>query len=240
MEDAKNNELSIVLPVFNEKDVIEEVVLNIHTYASRWVPDFEVIAVNDGSTDGTREILDRISRSLPNFRVISHQKNVGYGGALVSGIKAARKSWILLMDSDGQMQIDSLEAMWPHRHDHDMLLGYREKRADSFYRRMMGKLGNSLSNIFLGRNLVDINCGFKLFRKDLIQPLTLSSTGGIINFEILHLVFRNNPLLRWQQYPVTHYPRRVGKSTGGKPRTICRIIIEGIKILTRPPLATRK
>ena len=234
MEETKNNELSIVLPVFNEKDVIEKVVSDIYACVSHLVADVEMILVNDGSTDGTEGALERIRCSLPNVKVVSHQKNVGYGGALISGIKAAQKSWILLIDSDGQMQIDSLKAAWPLRQDHDVLLGYREKRADSFYRRMMGKLGNSASNMLLGHHVIDINCGFKIFKRDLIQSLTLLSTGGIINFEILYLIFRRNPSLTWCQYPVTHYPRKVGKSTGGNPRTIFKIIIEGVKILIRP------
>ncbi|MBF0122927.1 MAG: glycosyltransferase family 2 protein, partial [Candidatus Omnitrophica bacterium] len=145
MKDAQNNELSIILPVFNERDVIEKVILDIHACASRLVVDLEMIAVNDGSTDGTEEILTRLSCSLPNLKVVSHQMNVGYGGALISGIRAAQKTWILLTDSDGQIEINSLQVAWPLRDDHDVVLGYREKRADNVYRRMMGRLGNSVS-----------------------------------------------------------------------------------------------
>ena len=228
-----DNKLSIVLPVFNEADVIEEVVVSINLYVSRLVVDVEIIAVDDGSTDGTLEVLNRLGQSMPTLKVISHQKNVGYGGALVSGIKAAGKTWILLMDSDGQMQIDSLQEAWSYRNEYDLLLGYRKQRADSFYRRILGKTGNTVSNMLLGHRLRDINCGFKLFKRDLIQPLKLSSTGNIINFEILYLLFKNHLSLRFFQFPVTHYSRKVGKSTGGNPKVIYKIIVEGIKVLLK-------
>ncbi len=231
--DIKDNGLTIVLPVYNEKDVIERIILDVHAYTARLVSDLEIIAVNDGSTDGTREILDRVSRSLPNLKVISHGRNIGYGGALVSGIKAAEKPWILLMDSDGQMQIGSLQAAWPYRHEYDLLLGYRKKRADGFYRRMLGKLGNLSTNISLGLHLVDINCGFKLFKTDIVQPLSLSSTGGLINWEILRLIFKADPLFQLLLLPVAHYPRMAGRPTGGNLRTVYRIIVEGVNLISR-------
>jgi len=138
------------------------------------------------------------------------------------------------MDSDGQMRIDSLEAAWPNRHEYDLLLGYRVKRADGPYRCMMGRVGNSVSNMLLGRNITDINCGFKLFKKDLIHSLTLTSTGSSINFEILRLIFRNNPSLRMLQFPVIHYPRIAGRNTGGDPKVLYKLIAEGVKILFFP------
>ncbi len=223
--------LSIVLPVFNEAAVIEQVISGIAAYAASRHIQIEIIAVNDGSTDTTSMVLGQISRSLSNVRVVLHAKNGGYGAALRSGIKAAQYPWVLLMDSDGQMHIDSLQAAWPHRNDNDLLLGYRRQRADSFYRRVLGKSGNTVSNLFLGRQVRDINCGFKLFKKDLIQSLTLSSSGGIINFEILYQLFRKNSLLRLYQFPVEHFPRQLGKSTGGNPKVIGKIMIEGFKVL---------
>jgi len=228
------NELSIVLPVYNEADVIKKVVGEILDYALRLTEDVEIITVDDGSQDDSLNILNEMSRSFPQLRVISHKENMGYGGALRTGIAFSQKQWILLMDSDGQFHIDSLKELWLQRHQFDLLLGFRQKRKDAFYRLMMGKLGNMACNLILRRHVYDINCGFKLFKKDIINHLSLSCNGGIINFEILFKLFRTKPSARMQQFPIIHYPRKSGKSTGGNPKVILKIISEGIKIILEP------
>jgi glycosyltransferase involved in cell wall biosynthesis len=193
----------------------------------------EIIAVNDGSTDATLMILNQLAKDTYQLRIISHSKNQGYGSALRSGIKRANYEWILLMDSDGQFHFDSLESVWSQRGNYGVLLGYRQKREDSPYRLLMGRIGNSVSNIFLGRSVRDINCGFKLFRKELLQPLSLFCSGGIINFEILYTLFKKNKSLDLYQFSVHHYARELGKSTGGNFKVICRIIIEGMRVVLR-------
>jgi glycosyltransferase involved in cell wall biosynthesis len=231
MSDFAGGELSIVLPVYNEQENIARVIRYVHAQASLLTADLEMIAVNDGSRDGTAAELERLTREFSCLRIVTHQKNAGYGGALVSGIRAAKKDWVLLLDSDGQLEIASFMPVWPQREEYDVLLGYREKRADDPYRRMMGKIGNTLANLLLGRAVTDINCGLKLFRREHLQPLELSSTGGIINFEILYRLFRKDRTLGCFQFPVKHYPRQAGRSTGGDLRVILRIMGEGLRIV---------
>jgi len=239
LPDKNDNELSIILPVFNESAALKKVVHEIHAHTQHLGIRTEIIIVNDGSTDGTSAIIDQIRISLPDIKLITHQKNVGYGQALRSGIKAAQKEWILLMDADDQIHIDSLNNVWARRNECDLLLGYRLKRSDRWYRRILGKMGNTVSNMLLKRNLTDINCGFKIFRRRLIQPLTLCSSGGIIYFEIFYRLFRNDPSLRSFQFPIRHYPRRLGKSTGASPRVIGKIFIEGLMVLLNLPKGGR-
>jgi len=230
MGDLKDT-LSIVLPVFNEEGITKRVIQEVYDNTCLLDSEVEIIAVNDGSTDSTSEILYQMSQSLLNLKIVTHVRNEGYGAALCSGIKSARKQWILLMDSDNQVHIDSLKDVWPYRFEYDVLLGYRQKRSDSFYRLVLGALGNRASNFFLKRNIFDINCGFKIFRKKLLEPLLLSSKGGIINFEILYCLFKNSRSLRLYQFSVKHYPRVTGRSTGGSPKVILKIISESIKII---------
>lgn len=231
MEVPKDNELSIVLPVFNEEAIIDKTIREIYDYAKSFIGNVEIIAVNDGSTDGTLRVLDQSAYSLSNLKIVSHAHNRGYGEALRSGIKAAQNPWVLLMDADGQFHIDSLGGLWPCRLDYDVLLGYRRKRTDSFYRVVLGGLGNTLSKILLSHPIRDINCGFKIFKREVICSLPLSSKGGIINFEILYRLFKKYPSIKLNQYPIEHYPRESGKAKGGKPNKIFKIIVEGIKII---------
>jgi glycosyltransferase involved in cell wall biosynthesis len=225
-----NNSLSIVLPVFNESKIIEKTIRHIDAYVRSRGIEAEIIAIDDGSQDGTAAILEEMREIIPPLKIITHRQNEGYGSALRSGIKAAGKAWVLLMDSDGQFKIDSLDFIWPP-HKANLYLGFRHHRQDSPARLIVGKIGNRISNIFLGSRIKDINCGFKLFRKDLLEPLTLSSQGGVINFEILYKLFRKHSGVILQQFKVDHYPRNAGCSTGGNPRVIFKIILEGVRII---------
>lgn len=231
MNESIPNKLSIVLPVFNEAKNIENVISNISNNIFQWVDQIELIAVNDGSTDETLSILNRMSHQISFLKVISHPSNEGYGGALTSGIKAAQNPWILLIDSDGQFYIESLFPAWEKRGQYDILLGYRRKRNDNFYRIVLGKMGNTLARFFLRFAVKDINCGFKIFKKEFLKPLPLASKGGIINFEILYFLLKMMQSARIYQFPVEHYSRRAGKSTGGMLRIIYRILIEGFNVV---------
>lgn len=227
-----NNNLSIILPVFNEQDTIKSLIQDISFQVSKYIPDFEIIVVEDGSTDQTSYILRELQGSIPSLKILTHDKNKGYGQAIKTGIGGANKEWLLIMDSDGQFHISALESFWSQREKFDFILGYREKRTDNLYRSLLGKTGNFFSNTLLKKKITDINCGFKLFKSQDLKSLNLISTGGIINFEILHRLFKNK-VYKFKQSPVKHFPRKYGKQTGGNWRTIMKIITEGYLVIIR-------
>ena len=227
------NNLSIILPVFNEAQTINALVDEISVHLTKYIKDFEIIIVDDGSTDNTSSIIKDMTKAMPNFKIVTHEVNKGYGYAIKSGIKASSKDWVFIMDADGQFRIDSFETFWKNKQDNDFILGYREKRNDNFYRLILGRTGNWLSNILLKKKITDINCGFKLFKKSDLAPLILFSTGGLINFEILHLLFKNKEKYRFLQLPVIHYPRLQGRQTGGRIKAIGKILIEGAQLILR-------
>ena len=228
-----NNSLSIILPLYNEEQNIKNLVNKITVNVKDYTDNFEIILVNDGSTDKTPDIINDIASRYPKLRIINHLKNKGYGAAVRTGIDNAKKKWLLIMDADGQFEINNLKASWIKKSSYDFILGYREKRNDNLYRCLLGKMGNFIANLFLKTDtfIKDINCGFKLFRTKQLQPISLVSEGGIISFEILHkLLINSNP--PFVQLPIRHYKRVHSKSTGGKFKTIIKIILEGIKTIT--------
>jgi len=227
------NNLSIILPVFNEGQTINALVDDISVHVTKHIKDFEIIIVDDGSKDNTPSIIKDMAKSLPYLKIVTHEGNKGYGYAIKSGITASKMDWIFIMDADGQFRIDAFENFWKNKQDNDFILGYRAKRNDNFYRFILGRIGNWLSNVILKKKIRDINCGFKLFKKNDLSPLTLFSTGGLINFEILHLLFKSKENYRFLQLPVIHYPRTQGKQTGGGIKTIGKIISEGIQLIVR-------
>ena len=136
--------ISIILPVYNEEDNIKKTVENSIDFlkAQDFFLEYEIIAIDDGSTDQTLCILNELVKSNECLKIITHSTNLGYGGALVSGGREARFSWVLIMDADGQFKIESIEGMSDCIPKYDIITGYRYERADSFYRVILGRTYN--------------------------------------------------------------------------------------------------
>ncbi len=223
--------LSVILPLYNEATNIKNLVDKLIFYLNKYNIDFEIILVDDGSTDKSKNIIKSLAHQYPPVQIISHDTNKGYGAAIRSGINKAQNNWALIMDADGQFKIDELKAFWDKRLFYNIILGYRQKRGDDFYRTCLGKSGNLIANLFLKTNtfIKDINCGFKLLKLKELKAAPLVSTGGIINFEILFWLLKYNwPIV---QLPVIHQRRKSGQATGGKLITIIIIIKEFIRLM---------
>jgi len=226
----EKNSLSVVLPIYNEAAGIERAVKKMLPFLEGLADDFEVIAVNDGSTDQSEKIVSGLAKDNPGIRIIRAGRNNGYGWAIRQGINAAEKKWLFIIDADGQFDIADLKGMWEKKQSLDFILGWRRQRNDNGYRLLLGAAGNWLANLFLpGVYIRDINCGFKLFKTDLLKNLPLLSSGGVINFEILYRLKNKNP--SFIQMPVSHYRRKSGKATGGDPGTVMKILKEANRII---------
>lgn len=227
MEDG----LSIILPAYNEEVDIKNVISNTIFHIRKYLNNFEVIVVNDGSIDTTFKKLNEIKMLYPELKIISYKKNKGYGYAIREGFKYSQKKWIFIMDSDGQFRIDNFDDFWKKRWFYDFILGYRKKRADNLYRIILAKFGNFVSNLMLQKKIKDINCGFKLFKVKDLENLPLISTGGSIYFEMLFYLLNSKYNNKFLQLPVRHYKRIEGRQAGGSFRVIFRNILEGVRIV---------
>ncbi len=207
-------ELSVVLPAFNEEENIEAVVRKCVAYLEAHVPEYELLVVNDGSRDRTGDILNRLSPELPRLRPVHHPQNRGYGSALRSGFDAATKRFVFYMDGDGQFDIGDLDVVLPLAVDDDHLVtGFRLERRDPFIRRLNAKLfGGWLVRVMLNVRVRDLNCAFKLIPKKVLNAITLESTGALINAEMYGRAVRKGFGIR--EVGVHHYPRTAGVQTG--------------------------
>ena len=224
-----SDNLCVVLPVFNEEKNIEACIYGALGLLRGYVDELRVIAVDDGSTDGTAEILCRIKDKEPELEVISNCLNRGYGYAIRRGIAYLKDGWVFVMDSDGQYDIKDFLRFWDNRERYDFILGYRVKRRDGIYRNILGGLGNLMSLSILGSGINDINCGFKLFKAEDLRDMRLISNGGAISFEIIFNLLKADK--KFIQLPATHYRRKAGRQTGGSPKVVLNIIKEGINIV---------
>ncbi|MFH1191190.1 MAG: glycosyltransferase family 2 protein [Candidatus Omnitrophota bacterium] len=228
--------LSVILPLYNEAANIKNLVNDLISHIKKYNIDFEILLINDGSTDISKSIMESLIDQQQMVQIISHDRNKGYGSAIQSGINKAQNGWALIMDGDGQFKINELSAFWDKRSFYNIILGYRQKRNDNAYRNLLGKLGNLMANFFLKTNIFikDINCGFKLFKLKELKTAPLASTGGIINFEILYWLLKHNRTVA--QLPVIHYQRKTGRATGGRLKTIIIIIKEFIQLMLKTRL----
>jgi glycosyltransferase involved in cell wall biosynthesis len=226
--------VSIVLPCFNEEDNVAEAVRAALLAGRRAALDHEVIVVDDGSRDRTREIAQELRALNPDVRVIVHPDNLGYGAALRSGISAASKQWILLTDADLQFDLTQLEDFLPFAEDYDLVLGRRVARMDPLGRRLAATLWNRLVDLVFGLPVRDVDCAFKLVRSELVKDMPLSASGAMISTELIVRCLAQGARLK--EIDVRHRPRVAGHQSGTSPRVVARAFRELVS--TRRELGT--
>ncbi len=223
--------LSLVLPAHNEEDNLEAVTYDALATLPTIFRDWEIIIVNDGSTDATPRIADRLAEDHSQVRVVHHPRNRGYGAALRSGFAAAQGDRIMFMDADRQFDIREVAKLAPHVDDYDLVVGYRLQRRDPWPRVVLGASFNTLVKVLFGVWVRDIDCGFKIFRADLLRSFALEAPGALINTEILALARRRGATML--EVGVQHYPRRGGTQSGGSLRVVLRAMGETVRLWWR-------
>ncbi len=216
--------LSVVLPAYNEEAVIEQTITTIVSTLSMWLPDFEVIVVNDGSKDRTSQIVARLATHQPRIRIINHTTNQGYGAALVTGFESFQKDLVFFMDADGQFDIHDLLTFFPLIEEYDAVLGYRIDRQDTWMRKLNAWGWKQLVRSVFNIRVRDVDCAFKLYRAEFFQTHRLETRGAMINTEILYKLARSG--YSYTEVGVRHLPRRSGRSTGAKPTVILQALQE--------------
>lgn len=217
--------LSIVLPCYNEEKNISNTVRDVASWIAGRGITCEIIVVDDGSRDRTQDTLESLKAELPALRVIRHEKNSGYGVAVRTGCDAAKTEWIAFMDSDGQFKAADLSILLEHTGKYAFITGRRLKRADPLIRRLFGKLLAVMNGLVLGIWIRDVNCGMKMFRREIWEDIRpRHGVEKLFNTEMfLRLKQAGIP---WIQVKVPHYPRVAGTPTGGSIRVILRMFRE--------------
>jgi glycosyltransferase involved in cell wall biosynthesis len=216
--------LSVIMPAFNEEEAILETVSSSVEAVAGWADDFEVIVVNDGSRDHTREIVERLASVDQRIRLVNHEVNRGYGAALVSGFEAITKDLAFFMDSDGQFDINELESFFPLIEQYDAVFGYRINRQDTWMRKLNAWGWKQLVQSVFKVRVRDVDCAFKLYRSRFFRENRLETRGAMINAEILYKLKRAG--YTYTEVGVHHLPRRGGRATGAKLSVIARAFKE--------------
>ncbi len=225
----RNISLSAVLPAHNEAENIQNTVQSCVAYLENNVSSYEVIVVNDGSSDNTKEIIQELSSADSNVVLVNHEVNKGYGSALRSGFDAANCDFIFFMDSDGQFNIVDLDRLLPLVSPDKIVIGYREDRADSFIRSLNAWMYAQYINLMFGLNVVDMDCAFKVFPTKAYRDIVpIKSGGALFTAEFLIKLKRNGYI--FEEVPVRHFPRQFGTQSGANIKVILRMFKESWKL----------
>jgi glycosyltransferase involved in cell wall biosynthesis len=208
----RDESISVFFPAYNDAPSLPNLVARTFEVLEQHFRDFEVIVVNDGSYDNTAGVLRTLQERLGDrLKVVTHRKNRGYGGALRSGFSAATKELIFYTDGDGQYDISELpkllELLAP---DVGLVNGYKLERNDPWHRVWIGKVYNRFARFLFGIRLRDVDCDFRLIRREALTGIKLQSTSGTICVELV----RKLELGPWRtvEVGVHHYPRLYGRS----------------------------
>ncbi len=211
MNAPENESISVFFPAFNDEATIAALVKTALEVLPQLTDDYEVIVVNDGSTDATRAILDELANTTPKFKVVHHSKNQGYGAALRTGFDTATKNLVFYTDGDGQYDVREILSLYPLLTGQiDVVNGYKKNRADKFHRIVIGKLYSRTARLLFNLPIRDVDCDFRLIRRKRIKNAGLEFSSGVICVELVRKLAAGGGA--FAEVAVSHYPRQHGRS----------------------------
>lgn len=228
VEDMEKYPLTIFFPCYNEEQNVERVTCDAIAAAGQVSDDYEIIIVNDGSKDRTAEIAEKLAEKYPQVRVIHHGVNKGYGAALQTGFKNARKDLVFYTDGDGQFKIEEIRNLLPHIEKYDIVSGYRINRRDPLHRKVNAFMWGTMVNMLFKLNISDVDSAFKLYKRKIFDDITITAQGALIDTEILAKAISKGYTIT--EVGVNHYPRTAGSQTGAKLSVIIKAFIELYKL----------
>lgn len=222
------SELSVFFPAYNEEENLRQTVISAIKELEKIADKWEIIIVDDGSTDKTNQIGKELVNKYPeNLRLITHQPNRGYGGALKSGMYNAKYNWIAFTDSDGQFNFSEIDRFIVKQKETnaDLVIGYYLDRKVPFYRIWGSKVWEMAVFILFGLWVKDIDCGFKFFKKEVVEkiPQLEAERGPFITSEFL--IKSKDAGFKIEEIGVSHYARQHGAATGAD----FDVILSGLK-----------
>jgi glycosyltransferase involved in cell wall biosynthesis len=220
--------ISVFFPCHNEQDNVARTTEQAIVVLEKLSADFEVIIVDDGSSDATGQVAEEIASQDSRVKVVHHSTNLGYGAALQSGFSAATKELVFYTDGDGQFDIGEMPPLLPLMKQYDIVSCYRLNRQDSIVRKINAWCWTKLVCLLFGMKVRDIDCAFKLFKTKIFHNIKLSSSGALIDAETLARAVSKGYTIT--QKGVHHYPRRAGEQSGANLSVIFRAFKELFKL----------
>ncbi|MFI5145086.1 MAG: glycosyltransferase family 2 protein [Ignavibacteria bacterium] len=221
----KDISLSVFFPAYyDEKNIAKVVDKAVEVCESLYLKDYEIIIIEDGSPDKTGEEADELAKKYPKVKVVHHEKNMGYGSTLKDGFYTAKLDYVFYTDGDNQFDLEELKKFVALVPFSDIILGYRKKKQYSTYRKLTSFVYNVILRFSFGIDYIDIDCAFKLFKRDLFDKIQITTKDAFIDAEIM--IQAKALGYTTTELGVKHLPRVDGISTAARPSIILRTIKE--------------
>jgi glycosyltransferase involved in cell wall biosynthesis len=216
--------IAAALPAYNEEENVGPMIEALDPVLASITDDYEIVIVDDGSKDHTAERVLEMQKRYPRVRLVQHPVNQGFGAAVFTAFTSAAKEWVFYTDSDRQFKLEELHKLIPLTEGADLIAGHRVHRADPFLRRVYAFGWWSLCTLLFGYTVRDIDCAFKLFRREIMDHIHVDSRGATFSIEFLARAKRAG--YRFAEVPVSHLPRLAGHPTGARISVITRAFRE--------------
>ena len=214
--------ISAFFPVYNDAGTVKIMADKLDEILKACASDYEIIIVDDCSPDASGRMADELAKKNNKIRVIHHEKNKGYGGALKTGFYSCKKDLIFYTDGDAQFDVHELPRLIQFIDSFDVVNGYKINRADKHYRKVMGHLYNFAMHVLFNLKVRDVDCDFRLMHSHIFKNIRLESNSGLICTEMMKKIQDAGYTIK--NVPVTHYPRIYGHSQFFKPRRILSVL----------------
>ncbi len=225
----KITSLTAVFPAYNDGGTIASMVAAAWIALKQVTEDFEIIVINDGSSDYTSIMLEETATRYPELRVITHPVNQGYGAALRTGFSAATKEWVFYTDGDSQYNpLELVNLVNALQDDVDVVNGYKLTRNDSWIRILIGRAYHYFVKFLFGIRIRDVDCDFRLIPKKILEEIELKSNSGAICLELVKKIQDAGYI--FAEVPVNHYSRKYGVSQFFVPWRIIRTLRQLAKL----------
>jgi len=217
--------LSLVLPVHNEAENLRWLLPHLAEVLPTLAERFEVVVVDDGSTDGSEALARELAAGLGvDLLTLRHQRKSGYGITVADGLRAARLSFVAFTDADGQFEVADFALLVPLLAGADLVGGWRRTREDAAMRSVVSWVFNTLVLLLYRLPYRDLDCAMKVMRREVLESVDLRARSALLNTELYYKA--RHAGWRIAQHPVPHHPRRAGRRSGARPRAILRAVKE--------------
>lgn len=219
--------VSFFCPAYNDEENLPILIPHVSEFLKKITNIYEIIIVHDGGNDKTGPVADELARTYPHVKVIHHQKNLGYGATLRDGYNASKYDYVMYTDGDNQYDVNEFLPYLHLIENADVLSGYVTKKAVSFGRKVQSYIFNFIIKILFFIQCRDIDCAMKMYRRTVLQAITIRSTSAFIDAEMI--IKTKKAGFQIAQFPVTHFQRTAGLASGSKFSVIIPTIIDMLK-----------
>lgn len=227
----KKHSISFFCPAYFDEENLPRLIPEVVKVLKHHAISYEIVIIHDGSPDNTGPVANALSKRYKHIRVVHHKRNRGYGTAIITGFRTAKKyDYVFYTDGDYQYKVSELSRLLKYIDKYDVVIGYRKKRALKISRLIQTLVFNNLVRLLFRLNVKDINCSMKVIKRSALKKIKLKSKGSFIEAELLLKLDKAGYPIK--EVPVSHLPRKFGKASGGSPKVILQTVREMLYCIT--------